>query len=35
MSAMLEDFRHMDVRGADIKNGLKLVYGDAVTNEKK
>ena len=32
MATMLEDFRHMDVRGADLANGSKLVYGDAVTN---
>ena len=27
MSTMLEDYQHMDIRGADVKNGLKLVFG--------
>ena len=33
MVTMLEDYRHMDIRGADLKKGFKLVYGDAVMNK--
>lgn len=29
MSTMLEDYRNMDVRNADVSKGLKLVFGDA------
>ena len=27
MPTMLEDYQHMDIRDADVKNGLKLVFG--------
>lgn len=27
MSTMLEDYQHMDIRDADVKNGMKLVFG--------
>ena len=29
MATMLEDYRHMDVRDADVKNGFRLVFGAA------
>lgn len=29
MSTMFEDYRNMDVCNADVRNGLKLVFGDA------
>ena len=29
MSTMLEDYRNMDVRNADVSKGLKLVFGNA------
>lgn len=25
---MLEDYQHMDIRGADVWNGVRLVFGD-------
>lgn len=30
MATMLEDYRHMDIRGADIKRGNKCLFGDGV-----
>ena len=27
MATMLDDYRNMDVRGADVKNGMRLVFG--------
>lgn len=32
MATMLDDYQHMDIRGADVKNGLKLVFGDSAVS---
>ena len=33
MATMLDDYQHMDIRDADVKNGLVLLFGEKIKRE--